>query len=110
MKKKSFLIVLGVCIGTTGFVWGTNDKPLYKNPDAPIENRVEDLLRRMTLQEKVLQLQNKPVGRIDEIERVFGGQSYGCTHEMGQTAEECARIYNELQNYMLTKTRLGIQF
>ena len=54
MKKKSFLIVLGVCIGTTGFVWGTNDKPLYKNPDAPIENRVEDLLRRMTLQEKVL--------------------------------------------------------
>ena len=37
MKKKSFLIVLGVCIGTTGFVWGTNDKPLYKNPDAPIE-------------------------------------------------------------------------
>ncbi|MBX9188598.1 glycosyl hydrolase [Bacteroides sp. K03] len=108
MKKKSFLIVLGVCIGTTGFVWGTNDKPLYKNPDAPIENRVEDLLRRMTLQEKVLQLQNKPVGRIDEIERVFGGQSYGCTHEMGQTAEECARIYNELQNYMLTKTRLGI--
>lgn len=108
MKKKSFLIVLGVCIGTTGFVWGANDKPLYKNPDAPIENRVEDLLRRMTLQEKVLQLQNKPVGRIDEIERVFGGQSYGCTHEMGQTAEECARIYNELQNYMLTKTRLGI--
>ena len=108
MKKKSFLIVLGVCIGTTGFVWGTNDKPLYKNPDAPIENRVEDLLRRMTLQEKVLQLQNKPVGRIDEIERVFGGRSYGCTHEMGQTAEECARIYNELQNYMLTKTRLGI--
>ena len=70
MKKKSFLIVLGVCIGTTGFVWGTNDKPLYKNPDAPIENRVEDLLRRMTLQEKVLQLQNKPVGRISEIERV----------------------------------------
>ena len=67
MKKKSFLIVLGVCIGTTGFVWGTNDKPLYKNPDAPIENRVEDLLRRMTLQEKVLQLQNKPVGRIDEM-------------------------------------------
>ena len=108
MKKKSFLIVLGVCIGTTGFAWGTNDKPLYKNPDAPIENRVEDLLRRMTLQEKVLQLQNKPVGRIDEIERVFGGQSYGCTHEMGRTAEECARIYNELQNYMLTKTRLGI--
>lgn len=108
MKKKSFLIVLGVCIGTIGFVWGANDKPLYKNPDAPIENRVEDLLHRMTLQEKVLQLQNKPVGRIDEIERVFGGQSYGCTHEMGQTAEECARIYNELQNYMLTKTRLGI--
>ena len=62
----------------------------------------------MTLHEKTLQLQNKPVGRIDEIESIFQGQSYGCTHEMGKTAEECAGIYNELQKYMLTKTRLGI--
>jgi beta-glucosidase len=30
--------------------------PLYKNPNAPIEARVNDLMRRMTLEEKVAQL------------------------------------------------------
>lgn len=30
--------------------------PLYKNPSAPVEDRVQDLLSRMTLQEKVAQL------------------------------------------------------
>ena len=33
-------------------------KPLYKNPKATVEERVEDLLSRMTLDEKVCQLQN----------------------------------------------------
>lgn len=108
MRKKNFLVVLMIGIGITDLTWGADGKPLYKDPNAPIENRVEDLLRRMTLEEKVLQLQNKPVGKIDEIESYFKGQSYGCTHEMGQTAEECAKIYNALQSYMLTKTRLGI--
>ena len=32
------------------------DEPLYKNPDAAIDRRVEDLLRRMTLEEKVGQM------------------------------------------------------
>ena len=32
-------------------------EPLYKNPDKPIDARVKDLLKRMTLEEKVLQLQ-----------------------------------------------------
>ena len=32
--------------------------PVYKNPDAPVEKRVEDLLSRMTLEEKVSQMMN----------------------------------------------------
>src|SRR5690348_8984242 len=31
-------------------------QPLYQNPDAPVEKRVDDLLFRMTLEEKVSQL------------------------------------------------------
>lgn len=39
------------------FTNGTNGTaPLYKNPAAPVEDRVQDLLSRMTLQEKVAQL------------------------------------------------------
>lgn len=109
MKTRKLLIALVLGMGTaTAWAGETEERPLYKDSLAPIESRVEDLLRRMTLHEKTLQLQNKPVGRIDEIESIFQGQSYGCTHEMGKTAEECAGIYNELQKYMLTKTRLGI--
>src|SRR5690349_9479589 len=32
--------------------------PAYKNPNLPIEKRVDDLVSRMTLEEKVLQMQN----------------------------------------------------
>ena len=84
------------------------DTPLYKNPSAPVEKRVDDLMSRMTLREKVLQLQNRGSGKLDEIDRIFHGESYGATHEMGTTAAECAAMYKELQQYMLKKTRLGI--
>lgn len=36
----------------------TQSLPAYKNPNLPIETRVDDLVSRMTLQEKVLQMQN----------------------------------------------------
>ncbi|MBT3274202.1 MAG: glycoside hydrolase family 3 protein [Spirochaetales bacterium] len=43
-----------------------NEKPVYKNPDAPIEKRARDLVSRMTLQEKISQtVYNSP-----EIERL----------------------------------------
>lgn len=34
----------------------TDTTPLYKNPNAPIEDRVNDLIGRMTLEEKVAQM------------------------------------------------------
>ena len=36
--------------------------PLYKQADAPIEKRVEDLLSRMTLEEKILQMNQVTLG------------------------------------------------
>ena len=36
----------------------TQSLPPYKNPNLPIETRVDDLVSRLTLQEKVLQMQN----------------------------------------------------
>ncbi len=75
---------------------------------AQYADRVEDLLKRMTLQEKIEQLQNRASGKQEEIEKIFKGESYGCTHEMSMKAADCADMYQKLQNYMLTKTRLGI--
>jgi|GEM_PF-59387 len=81
---------------------------IYKNKNAAIPARVEDLLSRMTLKEKVLQLQNKGAGKAADIDNIFKGNSYGCTHEMSMNAADCADMYQKLQQYMLTKTRLGI--
>jgi beta-glucosidase len=107
---KTIFVVTAWLMAVTFSVVAHNDpdKPLYKDPKATVKDRVDDLLKRMTLQEKIQQLQNRGSGRKDEIDRIFHGESYGCTHEMGMTALECAKMYQQLQRYMLTKTRLGI--
>ncbi|NDV57420.1 glycoside hydrolase family 3 N-terminal domain-containing protein [Bacteroides sp. 519] len=108
MKTLSLLIITGLpLIASPAFAQKSNI-PLYKDKNAPIEKRVDDLLSRMTLEEKVYQMENKPAGKKDEIEKIFQGNSYGCTHEMGMTARECAEMYYNLQKYMLNNTRLGI--
>lgn len=84
------------------------DHPLYKDKSAPVSARVEDLIPRMTLKEKIRQLQNRQAGKAEEIDNIFKGESFGCTHEMNMNAADCATMYEQLQTYMLTKTRLGI--
>lgn len=103
--KKTLIFMVALCsLGGSAAA----RQPLYKDPKAPVEERVEDLLARMTLREKVLQLQNREAGRRGEAESRFHGESVGTVHEMGQDAAECQRILAELQEYMSTRTRLGI--
>ncbi len=64
-------------------------------------------MSRMTLHEKVLQLQNRASGRLDEIRPDLLGESYGTTHEMSMSAYDCAVMYKELQHYMRTKNCFG---
>lgn len=55
-------LVLFISMATmTLTMQGKTKKPIYKDPKAPIEQRVEDLLGRMTLEEKVGQM-NQLVG------------------------------------------------
>lgn len=85
---------------------------LYKDPRQPVEARVEDLLRRMTLREKIgqmMQLERKNLTA--EIVREFGvgsilsgGGSWPCQNA---TAEEWIRMVNEFQKGAVS-TRLGI--
>ena len=45
--------------------------PLYRNPDAPVERRVEDLLSRMTLEEKVAQLMTVWTNKTEMLDDAF---------------------------------------
>ena len=54
MRHLLLSIVAIATVGiTTAIAQQKNDTPIYLNPDAPIEERVEDALSRMTLREKI---------------------------------------------------------
>ena len=103
--KRVFLITVILC--GMGYV-ASGKQPVYKDGDAPIEQRVEDLLSRMTLHEKVLQLQNRVACDPGELEAYFHGESVGTVHEMGHDVAACQRIIAGVQDYMRRHTRLGI--
>lgn len=50
--KLSFVVAATALLSTAY----AEDKPLYKNAKAPINDRVADLLKRMTIEEKTSQL------------------------------------------------------
>ncbi len=90
----------------------------YKNPDLPVEERVQDLLQQMTLEEKVGQLSMKslnalqmdPKGHVTDSSLValFQGQSIGCLESPFVGYQKVARYSEAADQYLRTKTRLGI--
>jgi beta-glucosidase len=103
------------------------EAPLYRDAKAPAEQRVEDLLGRMTLEEKVAQLvgtwQNKSfIGatnpRIVDEKGAFDAAQAGVLlkyglGEMSRPSEnrgprEMAEFTNSIQKWLKENTRLGI--
>jgi beta-glucosidase len=100
--------------------------PAYKNPALPVDQRVADLLSRMTLEEKVAQMlcvwQQKPAKLIDEtgdFDVQKAEASFGGGHGLGQvgrpsdagggrTARQMAELTNDIQRFFVEKSRLGI--
>ena len=94
----------------------------YKNAKLPIEDRVKDLVARMTPEEKFWQLYMIPGDLSDGQERykngIFGFQvsAKGSSDAAGQllsykdatNAKETARLINSIQKFFVEKTRLGI--
>ena len=93
--------------------------PLYRDPTASVNARTADLLARMTLEEKVAQLQN-PVGDQDGpgnfgvnatyLLRNFGSTGVGTVYggvacDNGLRGWECQ---NYLQSAMINSSRLGV--
>ncbi len=85
--------------------------PPYKNPEVPIEDRVEDLVGRMTLAEKIGQmtLVDKNSIREEDINgRFIGGLlSGGGGYPRTNTPQSWRDMVNGYQEYAL-QTRLGI--
>ncbi len=101
----------------------TRAAPIYKNPSARTEQRVEDLLRRMTLEEKVRQLDlYAGIGVFDgdrndnthiaasaafspaKAELLWGGLGVGGIHDIYPTAAQS----NAAQQWVIAHNRLGI--
>ncbi len=91
----------------------------HLEPSLGVEERVADLLGRMTLHEKIAQLgsvwafQIVPGGRVDHerMEALLGDGLGEITRIAGATnlpATDAARVGNEVQRYLVEETRLGI--
>lgn len=106
--KKNRLCVLLIAFCAFPIFKTSAQLPAYRNKQLPIEQRVEDLLQRMTLHEKVMQLRARGMGSKENIANDFEGISYGTVHDMNKNAKDCAELYDNLQNYLRNETRLGI--
>jgi beta-glucosidase len=95
----------------------------YKQPQVPIEGRVDDLLQRMTLEEKVRQLDlysgaralvdkytddthaaSRAVFLPDRAESLLGTLGVGGIHDLNPTPE----LANTIQKWVIAHSRLGI--
>jgi len=111
-----------ICFGAAG-----QNVPAYRNPNIPLEQRLADLLSRMTLEEKVAQVQGtwqNPNSRQDPSSMFVGDKGVFLPEraavalklglgEMSRPSEnrsprEMAEFTNALQKWMKENTRLGI--
>jgi beta-glucosidase len=101
----------------------TDSSALYKQAGAPVEQRVEDLLSRMTLEEKVRQLDLYSGATAlvdvhtdethaaatahflpDKAQALWGDLGVGAIHDLNPTPEQA----NVIQAWVLAHNRLGI--
>lgn len=88
----------------------------YRNPSLPVEQRVRDLLSRMTLEEKVRQMSMRDIGAFVRAGRVsaaavrehLGELGIGCLQDPRMDPVASAEAVNAVQRHLVEHTRLGI--
>lgn len=132
MLATTALAITTLYIASAAGAREPQDAPAYKNANAPLEQRVEDLLGRMTLDEKITQItcvwdRKRQIltdsGEFDvaKARKVFPagiGQVarpsdlHGSGDDPYQTpfrdARQTVALVNAIQHYAMTETRLGI--
>jgi beta-glucosidase len=117
MKNNICILILALTIVSCD----NQKKPLYKNPDAPVDQRVEDLIKRMTLEEKVSQLfsvritdslawdsEGNFVGTEDTARLNKGVGSFWSGALFRKDAVNRVKCLNGIQHYLIENSRLGI--
>lgn len=112
MKKQLKLILLllpSVLMVSSNLCAKNEGKMLYKDAKAPIEERIEDLLSRMTLKEKVMQLNQYTLGR-NNIENNKGEEVKDIPAEIGSLIyfPTDPELRNRMQRHAMKDSRLGI--
>ena len=91
-----------------GAMAANKKQPIYKDAKAPIEERVNDLVSRMTLEEKVQQLNQYTLGR-NNNENNRGEEVKKIPATLGSLIyfDEDANLRNEAQRKAMEESRLG---
>jgi len=55
----TFIVLAGTCAILAGSAGATSERPLYQDPAQPVEKRVNDLISRLTLEEKAMLLNHR---------------------------------------------------
>lgn len=97
MIRKSIYILL------IGLIAQTASSQLYKDPKAPVADRVEDLLQRMTLEEKVEQMMMTGLGEFAGSKAV-----YGVCDSPFESLEKIVEQSARTKRHARENTRLGI--
>ena len=118
----AFALALVPAVGQTANSNGTSEAS-YKQSDTPIEQRLDDLLSRMTLEEKVRQLDlysgatalmdkysdkthaaRDAAFEPEKAESLFGNLGAGGIHDLYPSPQQ----YNTIQRWVIAHNRLGI--
>ena len=105
-------MILGLCLLGVTHSLSSKDKksiPLYKDAKAPIEKRIDDLISRMTLEEKILQLNQYTLGRNNNVNNV-GEEVKKVPSEIGSLIyfDINPELRNSMQKKAMEESRLGI--
>lgn len=110
MKKSIFLLI--ILLGVFCKTISQNNYP-YQNPKLAIENRVQDLLSRMSLEEKVRQMDMYRGGDFKKEENFSKKKAEVFVNKLGIGAihdiyPESAKMINDLQKFVIDNNQWGI--
>jgi len=104
LSAVSALLVCTVSAADNG-----NSQPIYKNPNADIEDRVADLLSRMTIEDKAAQLIQGDIGNwINMTDNTFNAS--GLVWNMGLRAGQIWTGYPTDQQWIANAVRIGQEY